>query len=284
MDKRPSCIKKTLEYLFVLEKGKRFVLLFLLMLPLGFLLAVAVPNSAFFEYISSYTTGNPSFWNSWNLNDTVVYKWSLIAAACAFVYYVFIGAVCFTVISRSLRTGTFAVKRPFAECNESFFPALYSGLLYLFVVLFLKTINTACLVMFQRNPNAGASLGASLIAIIAMYALVSYVMTLGTLYTPFMVFNGVNPLRAFVLSAGRVSGKKFLRAYPQVFLPVVISVLAGAFTGFAESSLISLIAESVIYTLLAVYLTAYPFISYYTLNDLKREDYTREYYYKHGRE
>lgn len=284
MKNKKSCLNKTLEYLFLIQSGKRFTVLFLMLLPLGFLLAVAMPANAYFTYITNYTTGTPDFWSAWNLNGAVDYRWSLGALAVALVYYIFIGAVCFTVISRSLRVGVFDVKHPIYECNENFFPTLYSALFYLAVLLFVKALNTACLTLFQQNESAAVGLTFSIIAIVAMYALVSYVLTIGTLYTPFMVFNGVNPLRAFVLSAGRINGRASLRAYPALFLPVFGTVVIGALVGWFQSSLASIIVETVLYTALAVYLITYPFVSYYTLNELKREDYPREYYFKHGRD
>lgn len=284
MRNKDSCLKKTLEYLFVLQKGKRFTVLFLMMLPLGFLLAVAMPANAYYSYIKSYSAGAIDFWSAWNFNGAVDYRWSLGALAVALIYYIFIGAVCFTVISRSLRVGVFDVKRPIYECNENFFPTMYSAFSYLALLLLVKALNTACLTLFSRNASVPAGLTFSIISIVAMYALVSYVLTIGTLYTPFMVFNGVNSLRAFVLSAGRINGRKCLRTYPALFLPVFGTVLVGALVGFFESALVSIIVETVLYACLAVYLITYPFISYYTINELKREDYTREYYYKHGRD
>ncbi len=284
MRSKHSCLYKTLEYLFVLERGKRFWTLFLLSLPTGFLVSSAMPEQAFYKYFSNYVTGNIGYWNTWNYNGALDYRITHIAGVLAFMVYLFVGAIMYTVVSRSLRVGVFRVSNPISECNESFFPTLYSAVFYLIILVLVKAVNTALTTFFLHVGNAGLSLGLTVTALILMYVWVSYVMTIGTLHVPFMVFNGLNPFRAFVMSAGRISGKTAIKTFPQIFLPVLLTVAVGTCAGIAQSRLISAIVGAVAYAMLITYLTAYSFVSYYEVNDMKREDYTREYYYRHGRD
>ena len=94
-----------------------------------------------------------------------------------------------------------------------------------------------------------------------------------------MTINGLRPSVAIAQSANRTSGRVGARVFGAVVIPILVTYLIGALVGIAKSYIASLVVESLLYAFLLVYLVTLAFISYYEINELPREDYTREYYY-----
>ena len=115
--------KKTLEYLFKLEKGKRFLFLFLIALPAGFGAAITAPHHVYKQWIETFEVGNLDFLSALMFGGTASPLRVVIAGAITIVLLLFSISVMASVISRNLRVGVFSVnRRLLREFNEAFLP------------------------------------------------------------------------------------------------------------------------------------------------------------------
>lgn len=270
--------KKTIEYLFRLEKGKRFLILFLFALPVGIAIAVAMPQGALTRWFSAFEHV-ASFEGAWSYDGNVNVLISGLAVPAAFILALFFLSVMTTIISRSLRVGVFRAESVFRDFNEGFIPVLHGVFGFVVTALLIKVIMT--LLMQLASEVTSAALAAALTVLIAIAAYVGFFMlvTLGILYLPFMCFNGLGAFAAFTQAAGKLSGGTYRRMSFAVILPSLLLPLVGMTLGIAESQVVSLIVESLLNTVLLTYFMALAFVSYYEISGLKREDYPREYFY-----
>ena len=130
---------KTCEYLFKLEKGKRFFLLFLFALPIGVAIAAAMPQGSLINWLSDFNAAT-SFREAWSYNGNINILVSGLAVPITFVLILFFLSVMTTVISRSLRVGVFKAESVFRDCNESFIPVLQGAFGYIVTALLLKVL------------------------------------------------------------------------------------------------------------------------------------------------
>lgn len=272
-------IKKTFEYLFVLEKGKRFLTLFLLALPVGFVAAFAAPNAVVFKWLSDFTVGDSDFWHAWCFNGNLNWQVTVGGLCVAVIFIMFFFSVMSTVVARSMRVGVFKLSGMFREFNESFFPVMAATLMYMAITLIIKALLTTLFVMFQTFEDVAVAALFSSIAGLLAFLLLCFMVTIGVLYLPFMVFNGLRSFHAFTASAGKITGKLQLRMFGAVTLPVAICVGTGVAVGAAGNAIASIIVETVTYSLTFTYIVALTFVSYYEILGIKREDYPREYFY-----
>ena len=271
--------KKTMEYLFVLEKGKRFLTIFLLFLPVGFVAAFAAPNAVVFKWLSNFTVGDTDFWHAWCLNGNLNWPITLGGLCVAVIFIMFFFSVVSTVVARSMRVGVFKLSVIFREFNENFFPVMAATFMYGAITLIIKAILTALFVMFQTFEDATVAALFSCVAGILAFLLLCFMVTIGVMYLPFMVFNGLRSFHAFTASASKITGKLQIKMFFTVTIPVTVCVAVGVAVGAARNAVASIVVETVTYTLVFTYLVALTFVSYYEILELQREDYPREYFY-----
>lgn len=271
--------KKTFEYLFKLEKGKRFLLLFLIALPSGICAAVAAPQRVYNEWLTNFKVGNLNFLDALMFNGTANYIRVLVAGIVCFVLLLFSVSVMASVISRNLRVGVFSVNRMFQEFNEAIFPSFSSVFTVFVVVVLCKVLLGILLVLFQTFKNVVLAAIFSCLALLLSIALVCYAVSVGILYLPYMTFNGLRPFVALAQSANRTGGRVLGRIFFAVFLPILLNYVVGGLVTIAHNTIVSFVLESLTYTFLLVYLVTLSFISYYEINDLPREDYPREFFF-----
>jgi MFS family permease len=270
-------LKKTLEYLFVLERGKRFFILFFLSIPIGIIAAYLSPNWEYTTWAMNYTTGNANFWSIWNFgNNGIVFP---IAGAIMVVFAVIFLSIQATVVSRSMRVGIFKVNRLIGEFNESFFPSLYAVLSYLLMYLAYKCITTLFLILFQAINVVILSFVLSVIALFAVFVFSIIGISLTTLYFPIMTITGIKPQPAIIASLHKCS-KNTSAFVLAMGLPILTINIIGALIGILQIPLLSEMVDAVLYSFLFCYINALAMVSYYELEQIKREDYPREYYYK----
>lgn len=273
--------KKTLEYLFKLEKGKRFLFLFLIALPAGFGAAITAPHHVYKQWIETFEVGNLDFLSALMFGGTANPLRVVIAGAITIVLLLFSISVMASVISRNLRVGVFSVNRRLLhEFNEAFLPTSCAVITATLVVIVGKLLLGAMLVLFQTFPSVLIAEIMSLIALILNIALVCYFVALGILYLPYMTFNGLRPRVALAEAVNRTGGRLTLRMFMVVFLPMLLNYIIGGLLSLADNLIVSLVVETVMYAISLVYLVALSFVSYYEVNELPREDYTREYFFK----
>ena len=272
--------KKTFQYLFKLEKGKRFLLLFLVALPVGVGVYFTAPSYVYHNWLSNFTIGDRSYLSALFFHGNASPVRVLVAGAITTLLLMFCISVMSSVVSRNLRVGVFSInRRLLMEFNEAIFPTFYAVMGAVGVVVLLKIIFTALFVLFQTISNVALSAVLSLFALLLNIVLVAYVISVAILYLPYMTINGLRPSVAIAQSANRTSGRVGARVFGAVVIPILVTYLIGALVGIAKSYIASLVVESLLYAFLLVYLVTLAFISYYEINELPREDYTREYYY-----
>lgn len=271
--------KKTLEYLFKLDKGKRFLALFVMAIPAGVGMALTAPVSVYKDWIREFQVGDLNFFSALTFNGVANPLRMVIAGAVTIILLLFSVSVMASVISRNLRVGVFSVNRLFTELNEAFIPTLSSVVTMALAVIVDKLLLGVLIVAFQCIPQVLLSLILSVVALVLSIALVSYIISLGILYLPYMTFNGLRPRVAFSESTSRFSGRKGGLIFLTVFIPVFFHFTLGALISIIGNIYVSFAVEAFSYTVLLVYLVALTFISYYEVNELPREDFPREYFF-----
>lgn len=271
--------KRTLEYLFKLERGKRFFILFLMSLPVGLGAAITAPHHVYNEWLSNFTVGNRNFLDAMMFNGVANPYRVLIAGVVTVVLLLVCISIMASVISRNLRVGVFSVNRLFIEFNEAIFPSFFAVTSMILVVVLGKVLLGVLLVLFQTISNILLSQILSVFALLINIALVCYAISVGMLYLPSMTINGLRPLVAFAESANKLGGKKGGTMFLSVFLPILLNYVIGGLVSIANNLIVSLVVESVCYALSLVYLITLSFISYYEINELPREDYPREFFF-----
>ena len=272
--------KKSLEYLFKLEKGKRFLILFLIALPCGVGMYFTAPTYVYHNWLDSFTVGDTNFVSALFFGGNANYLRVLIAGAITVFTLMFFISVMASIVSRNLRVGVFSINRRLIhEFNEAIIPSFYAVSTAMLVVIAGKLILATLLVLFQTIPNVVLSAILSTVALFLNITLVCYAISVAILYLPYMTFNGLRPFVALAQSANRLGGRVGARMFGAVFVPVLIVYVIGALVGMAESFIASTIVESVLYAVTLVYILTLSFVSYYEINELPREDYPREYFY-----
>ena len=276
-------LNKTLEYLFLIEKGKRFLILFLLSLPMGFFASLAMPSHIYVDWIKNFDVGNNNFLDALQLAGTQDYKAMIIGVVGVIIFGVITLAMMATIISRSLRVGIFKPTRLIREFNESFFPALYVAIIYIPSGIVLKIVFTVFLVFWQSANAVATGLALSIITMLLFFLIVAGLIAVSVLFMPYMTINGINPFHAFHTSFAKCTGETGLKLLVATALPIIAIIVAGAMLGFVEVVWVQVLVESLLYAMLYTYLVALSFIAYYEINALQRVDYPRDYILYRGK-
>lgn len=273
-------LKKTFQYLFKLEKGKRFLLLFLIALPCGVGAYFTAPTYVYHNWLKDFSVGDKSYLSALFFNGNASPIRVVIAGVVTTIVLMFCISVMASVVSRNLRVGVFSInRRLMMEFNEAILPTFYAVLSAMGVVVVGKLLLATLIVLFQTITNVVLSAILSTFALFLNIALVCYAISVAILYLPYMTFNGLRPMVALAQSANRVGGRVGARIFGAVFCPILIIYVIGALVGMAESFIASIVVESVLYATALVYLLTLSFISYYEINELPREDYPREFFF-----
>lgn len=273
-------IKKTFEYLFKLENGKRFLTLFLIALPCGVGAYFTAPTYVYHNWLKEFTVGDKSYLSALFFNGNANPMRVLIAGIITTFVLMFCISVMASVVSRNLRVGVFSInRRLMMEFNEAILPTFFAVLSAMVLVVVGKLLLATLIVLFQTIKNVVLSAILSTFALFLNIALVCYAISVAILYLPYMTFNGLKPMVALAQSANRVGGRIGGRIFVAVFVPVLLVYVTGALVGMAENFIASIVVESVLYASTLVYLLTLSFISYYEINELPREDYPREFFF-----
>ncbi len=271
--------KKTLEYLFKLEHGKRFFVLCLLAIPAGIAVAFTARTVVYYDYFKSFEISTLSFLNTFALGDLSDLKFMVIAGAVAFLGLIFGISVMSSVVSRNLRVGVFKLNlRLGYEINEAIIPS-FSAIVTAFILVILAKIFQASLFMLASTFSSRILAIVLFICVVILeLALVSFAISTAVLYLPYMTINGLNPISALTQSIHGIENTKG-RLFLCVFIPVFLKYVIAGLVAMAENFIVSLVVESLMNVLVLVYFVTLSFVSYYEINELPREDYPRDYYY-----
>jgi hypothetical protein len=270
-------IKKTLEYLFVLEKGRRFLLLFVLSTPIGAAAAFLTPTRYYTEWILNFTVGDANFWHVFTFGrGGVAFPVTLAIFLAAAVIFVSAQA---TIVARSMRVGVFKAGKLFGELNESFYPSFFAVLIYTAAFIVFKTVSTLLLVLWQYLDYQAVAAVLSLLSLIIVYLSTVVFVSIASLVLPIMGITGLRPGPALESSVRKCS--RHLKALALgIGLPIVVLTTAGALVGLTGNVLLSELADTFLYSFMFSYLTVLAYVAYHEIEEIKREDYPREYFYK----
>jgi len=270
-------LKKTLEYLFVLEKGKRVILLFLISIPAGIALSFVAPTGALTDWLRHYTLGNTDFWLLWNFGTKGYVFW--IWLALLYFLTVFDVSVLSSVVSRSLRVGKFKIKSLVEEFNDSFFASFFTATVYLLLFLIGKTLMTLLLVLWQTVPSAPVSAILSVLMLVIVLFGLCIFGSFTLLFLPLMTFNGLRPRPSFVASVQKC-GRTLWRIFPSLAIPIVVFSVSGGLIALFGIPLLSKTWDMAVYSLMFPYMVTLTMVSYYDIENIRREDYPREYFFR----
>lgn len=267
----------TLQYLFKLDKGKRFLFLMLFALPPCLALAYFFPITGYFDWFISYTgnyTSYPELWLSL-MNRNSLQIGLLILGYILLV--ISISAIT-TIIIRSLRIGKFQVKSLFYLINENFFPALY--LITFFIISLILFQSLICLFLFLWQTLPGITLGFILSIAITLIGLV--LMTLGysnmVLWLPIMSINGLRPLPALGTSYSKnnTTKKSVFVAY---LLAIVFVLMMGYLSyTFKNAWYLSWIINAISYAFMTIYFSTLSILAFFDIEGITREDLVKRPY------
>lgn len=267
-------INTTLKYLFSIEKGKRYLCLFVMILPLSFLFACEVPMGNFINWIKTFTIGG-DFKSVFLI--FVEFKWKTYLLII--VLGVFGLSIISTIISRSLRVGKFYIDNIIRETNESFFPAVYICAIALGMYLMLKILNTSFLYLWQLIPSQILALLLTIIFLSLTFIVFLIIVAMLLLCLPIMVFKGVRPYTAVGESIQKTS-REFFKLLGAVVLPTLLALFLGVMFSLIGNRLLSIIIDTIVYGTTAIYYVTLSFVSFYNVENLPRVDIPRSYYYK----
>ncbi|MDR3186134.1 MAG: hypothetical protein LBU04_04935 [Christensenellaceae bacterium] len=270
-------LKKTFEYLFILEKGKRFAVISVLSLPVSIVFAWLFPSGKYTTWLANYNNRPNTFWDAWTFNSGGYQYW--IALLLAFILIMIFVSMSVNIISRSLRIGIFKVKSLLTELNDSFFPVLHGTLTYIILLSIYKTILSLLLMFWQNISNSHVYFALSLITMIVMFVGAVACFSFTTLYIPIMAFTGVRS-RIAIYSSIRKSSSSLVSLMIAVLIPILIKTLIGSLIALKHDILLTFITDGVLNALLFSYMICFIMIAYYEIEQLKRQDYPREYFFK----
>jgi hypothetical protein len=270
-------LKKTLEYLFVLERGKRAILLFLISVPAGVTLSFVAPTGMLTEWLSHYTVGNTDFWFLWNYGGRGLFFW--IWLAVLYFLSVFCISVLSSIVSRSLRVGKFKINSLAEEFNDSFFAGIFTASLYMILFLVGKTLVTLLMVLWQTVRSVLFSAVLSGVTLLAVMFGMCVFGSFTLLLLPLMSFNGLR-FRPAVAGSVQKCGRVLWRIVPALAVPLAVLAVSGGLLALIRISLLSKIWDIVAYSMMFPYLVTLTMVSYYDIENIPREDYPREYFFR----
>lgn len=268
--------KKTLEYLFALERGKRFWVLFLYALPIGAAAAALSPSWHYVSWLKNYTLENTDFLYNWNFGFGTYGKF--VAVGALLVMGIVFFPILASIVSRSLRVGKFRAASPFADFNDSFFPVFYAAFTYFGIYLIYKLLTTLLLALWQLTAIKWLSMLLSVASLVAVFILVCFLLATTAAYVPIMSFAGIKPGRALHTSMQLTS--KYIRPlFVAIALPLTLKTVLGCLISLIGIRWLSFAADIALNAFVAAYMVVFIMTAYYEMEEKKREDYPREYFF-----
>lgn len=261
----------TLQYLFRIDKGKRFLSLLLFALPSSLVLAYYFPITGYFDWFNNYTGSYISYSELWL---SLVQRDTLKVGLLFLGYFLMILSVSAisTLTIRSVRIGRFQIKSPFYLINENFFSSFF--LITFFILGWITVQSLLCLFLFLWQILPGYAVGFILSIIIMLISLflATLFFTRVSLSLPLMCINGLKPLKSI--------GLAFSKTYPHknklliAYIVAVIGILLLGFVAFIFQKIwyVKLIINTLNYACAIVFFSVLSILSYFDIEGISRED------------
>lgn len=269
-------IKNVLEYLFLFERGKRFFLTALLILPVAALAGFALPLGDYFNWFINFT-GQYSDFTS--LLTSSFEGFNVIIYICLLILIVLTVAAAVSMMNYCLRTGKLRFGNLLRNINDNFFPALYSSVIFGGIVLlgqFLMTI-FLYLVNLISTPWVVTTLGIFVLLLFLFFLLL--IVSSAMISMPISSYYGVGPVKAFGLSIQKTQ-IDFWKIMFALAVPVLVCVGLGFGLGAIDNFITSVVVSALIYDFMLTYLITLSILCFYDVEGITRDDTPRAYLYR----
>ena len=270
-------MKKTLEYLFKYDGGKRFFLTWLFLLPPCVLVGFFFPTTKYMDFLFGFrTTEYATFGDLWTgVFPVFPYAWIALAAA-AVLFVLGVGYVS-SILTRHIRVGKLTFPNFFRSINNNFFPALTVTAFFLLTVF-------AAHVLFVLNAYIWVHLASRLLGLVMtvlFFLLIligmAYLMSSATLWLPYMSFTGTYVFRALGIAFYKSRNRQ-----RQFFLPclfaVVFALAAGLAGYYCPLWYVDAIIHTLVYSVSLTVMVTFTIISYCEVESVQREDLSRPFF------
>ncbi|HHT83172.1 MAG: hypothetical protein ACOYEC_01850 [Christensenellales bacterium] len=270
-------ISLTLQYLFKLDNGKRFLALFLFALPPGLVLSYYFPITGYLDWFVNYSGNYASYSDLWlSLVERDTLKIGLLILG--YILVIFSVSAITTLTVRSARIGKFQVKSVFYLINENFFPSF--SLMTVFLISLIVFQSLLCLFFFLWQIIPGITVGYVLAIFTAVIGLLIFIYTLAgaSLWLPIMSINGLKPFKALAVSyyKTRKEKNKLFTAYLIAF--AVIIALGFVAYLFAKVWYVKWLINALNYTMAALFFTVMSILTLFEIDGITREDLVKRPY------
>jgi len=270
-------LKKTLDYLFLYGKGKRFFLLWLFFLPTCLLVGLFFPTSKYVDILFSFRTATyPSFSAFW-LNSFNSAWWALVGLAIAFVLFLLSVSYVSAIITRHIRIGKLAFPNFFRAVNNNFFPAMAVTAFFLLVAFVAHLVFIGLAYLWMQLASRVLGLVMTILFLILILIGMTYLLSSTTMWLPTMSFSGQYVFRA--LGVAFYKSRNYQRKFfvPALFAVAAVTVVAVA-GHFCPVWYVTAILHALIYSVVLTVTVAFSFITYCESESIKREDLAQKYF------
>ena len=269
-------IKSTLQFLFVLDKGRRFLSLFLMILPTALIVSFVFPLDIYIKWVATYDAHY----------DTLLALWTSLQPASmtigTFLLALFAIVISYsaynTLTLRCFRVGVFTVKGFLRSANENFFPAFYLVASLIIFYVFWQFILVLFLYLLQLSSSIAFIRLMSIILMIIWSVGLVFALLPFVVWLPLMAINGFGPTKAFGLALQKASTRTIPIALSLGFLIAVI-IGINFLSGFLAISFLSTIVNTISFAFAFCYVSVLSMIVYFDIEALTREDISRSLYF-----
>lgn len=269
-------IKSTLQFLFILDKGKRLLYMFLMLVPASIIVSLVFPLDIYIKWIVNYDVPYESFSLLWSslLPSTLRVDLFILALLLVVISYSAIS----TLTLRCFRVGVFNAKGYLRAANDNFFPAFYLISSVIIFYVFWQFVLALFLYLFQTfNSVLLTVIFSSILMIIWAIGLI-FLLVPVIVWFPIMAINGVSPFKALGIAIQKVNPKTLSIAFSIAFIIAAI-ILINILSGFLNFNFVSIIINTLTFSFGFCYIVVLSMIVYFDIEGLSREDISRSLYF-----
>lgn len=261
----------TFQYLFKIDKGKRFLSLLFFAIPSCLVLAYYFPITGYFEWFMNYTGDYSSYSALWlSLVERDSLKLGLLLLG--YILLIFSVSAIATLTIRSVRIGKFQIKNPFYLINENFFPSFY--LMTFFMISLIIVQSLVCLFLFLWQTLPGYTLGYILSILIMLISLffTTFIYSGMCLWLPLMSINGLRPFKAIGITYSKTHKERKLLFVTYLLAMSVIVLIGFIAYIFRDIWYIKWLINTANYAIATVFFAVLSILSYFEIEGIARED------------
>ncbi len=269
-------IKSVFEYLFLFERGKRFFLTALVILPVAALSGFALPLGDYFSWFINFSGQYENFTalltSSFSGFNVIIYVGLLILTVLT------VAAVA-SMMNYCLRTGGLRFGNLLRNINDNFFPALYSCVIFGGIALLVQFVMTVFLYLVNLIKTAWVVTALGIFVLLLFLFLLLLIVAAAMISLPISSYYGVGPVRSFGLSIQKTQAN-FWKIMLALALPILVCAGLGFAIGAIGNFIASVVVSAVIYDFMLTYLITLAILAFYDIEGITRDDTPRAYLYR----